>query len=85
MLPMPSAPRPNAHRLHGIACRGPVLPVTELLAHQGQVLARQDGMARSRVAQLVQAQPAESDTGAYHLPVVRGVCGLEPCGTNEGL
>jgi len=50
-----------------------VLPVTELLAHQGQVLARQDGMARSRVAQLVQAQPAESDTGAYHLPVVRGV------------
>ena len=43
----------------GVARRGPVPAMPKQLADQRQVLARHDGLAGCRVAQVVEAQPAE--------------------------
>ena len=55
----------------GIARCGPVPPVAENFADQGQVLARHDGLTGRSVPQVVQAQPAEPGIGADRTPAVR--------------
>ena len=52
----------------GVGGGGPVPPVAEQLPDLGQVLARHDGLARRRVAQVVQAQPAEPGVVADRAP-----------------
>ena len=52
----------------GVARRGAVAAMAEQLADQGQMLARHDGLAGRRVAQVVEAQPTEPGIGADRAP-----------------
>ena len=55
----------------GVAGGCAVSAMSEQLADQGQVLARHDGLAGCRMAQVVQAQPAEPGIGADRPPAGR--------------
>jgi len=54
----------------GVAGGGPVPPVPEQLSDQGQALARHDGLAGRRVAEVVQAQSAELGIVADSAPAI---------------
>ena len=55
----------------GIPRHGSVATTPEQLSDQGQVLARHDRLARRRVAQAVQAEPAELRSVARSAPALR--------------
>ncbi len=67
----------------GVAGGGAVAAVAEQPAHQGQVLARHDGLAGRRVAQVVQAQPAEAGIGADRPPARREAVGAPAFGVSR--
>lgn len=52
----------------GIACRGPMPPVTEQLADQVQILAEHNGLACYRMPEIVQAKAAELGDSADCAP-----------------
>ncbi len=64
----------------GVACRRTMAPVAEQLSHKRQVFAGHDGVAGCRVAQVVQAEPAEAGILAGRAPAGREAVGTPAFG-----
>ena len=64
----------------GVACRRTMPPVAGQLSHKRQVFARHDGVAGCRVAQVVQAEPAELGIFADRPPAGREGAGAPAFG-----